>query len=67
MPSGESGIHPISIPLGAGQPTRARSDITLRPVLRDGGARLSVPNRLFDLTLDDREAAMGKRWSRFWR
>lgn len=57
----------ITLPLGAGQPTRATSSVTLRPLLRDGGARLSVRNRLYDLTLDDREAAAGKRWSRFWR
>ena len=57
----------ITLPLGAGQPTRATSSVTLRPLLRDGGARLSVRNRLYDLTQDDREAAEGKRWSRFWR
>ena len=57
----------ITLPLSAGQPTRATSAVTLRPVLRDGGARLAVRNRLYDLTLDDREAATGKRWSRFWR
>lgn len=59
----------ISVPLHwmLGQPTREKGGMTIRPVLRDGGARLSVRNRLYELIRDDREAADGDRWGRFWR
>ncbi len=59
----------ISLPLtwASGQPTRDRVGYTIRPIQRDGGARLSVRNRLFDLTREDRDGADGRRWARFWR
>ena len=59
----------ISVPLSAvtGRPGLQSAGVTLRPVLRDGGARLSVRNRLFGLTRPERDFADGAGWSRFWR
>ncbi|MDZ4309643.1 MAG: YjbH domain-containing protein [Cypionkella sp.] len=59
----------ISVPLHwlIGQPSREKSGMTIRPVLRDGGAKLSSRNRLYELIRDDRDAADGDRWGRFWR
>ncbi len=59
----------ISLPLtwATRQPTKDRVGYTIRPIQRDGGARLSVRNRLYDLTREDRDGADGRRWARFWR
>ncbi|MGZ9812013.1 YjbH domain-containing protein [Pseudoroseicyclus sp. H15] len=59
----------ISLPITAltGEPNRDTFSETLRPVLRDGGARLSVRNRLYDLTREYREPQLGDSWGRFWR
>ncbi|NDU99384.1 YjbH domain-containing protein [Pseudoroseicyclus tamaricis] len=59
----------ISLPISAltGEPTRDTFTETLRPVLRDGGARLNVRNRLYDLTHDYTEPELGDSWGRFWR
>lgn len=57
-----------SIPLAAlfGQPSRNTSDILIRPLTRDGGARLRVENRLYEtLKPYDRptlNASFGKVW-----
>jgi hypothetical protein len=41
----------ITVPFGwfTGQDTRRRHEMIIRPVTRDGGARVSVPNRLYDI------------------
>ncbi len=57
----------IPVSLLTGQPQRDEAGLTIRPILRDGGARLSTPHRLYDLTREERAAAAGERWSRFWR
>ena len=59
----------ISLPLTwvTGQPTKDRGGYTIRPIQRDGGARLSVRNRLYGLVRDEADAANGDRWARFWR
>jgi hypothetical protein len=59
----------ISVPLTwiTGQPSQQSAGLTIRPILRDGGARLSVRNRLYELTRPEREAASGEGWGRFWR
>lgn len=57
-----------SIPLAAlfGQPSRSTSDILIRPLTRDGGARLDIENRLHGLVQNyDRpsiKAGFGKVW-----
>ncbi|NPD16313.1 YjbH domain-containing protein [Xinfangfangia sp. D13-10-4-6] len=59
----------ISMPLTwiLGEPGQTRAGTTIRPIQRDGGARLSLRNRLYELTRDERDAARGQRWGRFWR
>jgi hypothetical protein len=41
----------ITVPFGwfTGQDTRRRHEMIIRPVTRDGGARVSMPNRLYDI------------------
>lgn len=50
-----------------GKPTQNSGSMLLRPVLRDGGARLSVRNRLYGLVRGYHEPEMGDQWGRFWR
>ncbi len=39
----------------------------VRPILRDGGAKLDVPNRLYGLVSDYHGDRLQRRWGRFWR
>ncbi len=59
----------LSIPLAniLGNSSRRTSDITIRPVQRDGGARLKVSNRLFDVTSGYDKADIDASFGRFWR
>lgn len=50
-----------------GRPTRASTSMVLRPIQRDGGARLSVQNRLHEVLRDYHGPEMGDQWGRFWR
>ncbi|MFQ5437478.1 MAG: YjbH domain-containing protein [Paracoccaceae bacterium] len=56
---------PISWALG--KPTRTAQSITLRPLTRDGGAKLEVRNRLWKLVNPYQTAIMEPAWARFWR
>ncbi len=64
----DKGIH-FSIPVDwlVGAPSQSGYSTTIRPVQRDGGARLEVRNRLYDLTRDMRVNGLKDRWGRFWR
>jgi hypothetical protein len=57
------------VPLGwmTGRATRTEADFDLRPLTRDGGARLSVQNRLYDMVKDYQTDPMSDTWGRFWR
>ncbi len=59
----------LSIPLTwmTGKPTLERTGILIRPIQRDGGAQLSVRNRLYELTRPARQEELASRWGRFWR
>ena len=59
----------LTIPFGhlTGNATARRSNLTLRPVLRDGGARLGVPDRLYGQVRDAQDPALRRSWGRFWR
>lgn len=50
-----------------GQPSRNTVFQTIQPVTRDGGARLSVNNRLYGLTRDYRADSLSDGWGRFFR
>lgn len=64
----DKGIR-FSIPLSwlTGKPSRNQISETIRPVLRDGGARLNVRNRLFGVVRDYRAEELGDGWGRFYR
>ncbi|MEL6914374.1 MAG: YjbH domain-containing protein [Pseudomonadota bacterium] len=59
----------IRIPLEAvtGRPTPDSFERTIRPILRDGGARLSVSGRLYDRVRQGHAEAVFADWSRVWR
>jgi hypothetical protein len=59
----------LSIPFDwfSGTPSRSRSETVLRSLSRDGGARLSVDGRLYDLVRDTDQSHLESRWGRFWR
>lgn len=59
----------LTIPLGwvTGQATRTKYSTVIQPILRDGGARLHVSDRLYGLVRDDQAATLDGNWERFWR
>lgn len=64
----DKGIR-ISIPLSwlAGEPSQRGFGTVIRPITRDGGARLSVRNRLYGITRDYHAPELQDSWGRFWR
>ncbi|MCF6444750.1 YjbH domain-containing protein [Nereida sp. MMG025] len=50
-----------------GQPNRRTVGGEIRPIQRDGGARLSVPNRLYRQVKDTHRPDLEARWGRFWK
>ena len=64
----DKGIR-IEVPLARllGKPTRETLGQTIRPLLRDGGARLDVRNRLYGMTRDYRRINLEERWGPFWQ
>jgi len=64
----DKGIR-FTVPLSwlAGEPSQRGFSTTIRPVTRDGGARLSVRNRLYGLTRDYHGPELQDNWGRFWR
>jgi len=64
----DKGIR-ISVPVNwiTGRPTLDRTDLTIRPVWRDGGARLDVEGRLYEVVNDAQGAELRDGWGRFWR
>ncbi len=49
-----------------GRSDRRKFGTTIRPVLRDGGARLSVPNRLYDQVRSGHRNSLVGNWSGVW-
>jgi len=64
----DKGIR-LEIPVSwlTGRPSRNKIAQTIRPVLRDGGARLNVRNRLYGVTREARAQHLSRGWGRFWR
>lgn len=50
-----------------GQPTRSDTSANIASLSRDGGARLSVDGRLYDVVRDGHEPVLSESWGRFWR
>lgn len=64
----DKGIR-ITIPVAwaTGKPTKDVRQLELKPITRDGGARLSVRNRLYEVTSEYHGDRLKRRWGRFWR
>jgi hypothetical protein len=50
-----------------GVPTRHRNTLNLSSLTRDGGARLNVDRRLYDVVRPGHRDALTESWGRFWR
>lgn len=59
----------MTIPLGwmLNRSTRLAEAITIRPLQRDGGAILEVPQRLYPLVEDSSRYRLEEQWGRIWR
>jgi len=59
----------VEIPLTwfTGQPGRHSIGTTIRPITRDGGARLDVPGRLYDRVRQRQILRIDDQWARVWR
>ena len=59
----------IKIPLNSISPYETRASITekIRPIQGDGGARLILPGRLYELYSDYSASSIDKSWARVWR
>ena len=64
----DKGIR-LRVPLAwfTGQPTRRGSGFTIRPLTRDGGARLRVAGRLYEQVDDYHRDELDPAWGRVWR
>lgn len=64
----DKGIR-VSIPLSwaLGQPSRQSADFVIRPVQRDGGARLDIKNRLYRDVRGAHAPELQDQWGMFWR
>ncbi|QFT58055.1 hypothetical protein FIU94_04400 [Sulfitobacter sp. THAF37] len=63
----DKGIN-LTIPVSwfLGTPGKRTVSTTIRPVQRDGGARLNVPGRLYEQVRSGHRAAIESEWSRVW-
>lgn len=59
----------LAIPLDfvTGRPTQRKSYIPLRPIQRDGGAKLSVSGRLYEEVRGAKNTDLLDGWGRFWQ
>lgn len=59
----------LTIPLSwiSGQPDQTKLSTTIRPVLRDGGARLNVSDRLYEGIRSVQASELDASWGRFWK
>ena len=64
----DKGIR-VTVPLDfiLGQPTRTEASTVLRSLTRDGGSRLNVDGRLYDIVRDGHVGELSDGWGRFWR
>ncbi len=64
----DKGIR-ISVPMSwlTGKPTQRRATSVIRPLTRDGGARLEVDGRLYETVRDTHRPQIAKSWGKFWR
>ena len=63
----DKGIN-LTIPVSwfLGTPDKRSISTTIRPIQRDGGARLDVPGRLYEQVRSGHRNALEDQWSRVW-
>lgn len=63
----DKGIN-LTIPVSwfLGTPGKRTLSTTIRPIQRDGGARLAVPGRLYEQVRSGHRNALENQWSRVW-
>ncbi|WP_371155581.1 YjbH domain-containing protein [Jannaschia sp. 2305UL9-9] len=59
----------LSLPVSwlTGRPSRDRAGVEIKPIQRDGGARLNLRHRLYPQVRDLSDPQLGEQWGRFWR
>jgi len=59
----------LTIPLDwiLGRPNKTQTNLVMRPLLRDGGARLNVSGRLYETVHGLQATELDATWGRFWR
>ena len=59
----------IAVPLAwiTGRPSANKINSTIRPLTRDGGARVNVDDRLYDTVRGSHTGELYDGWGRFWR
>jgi hypothetical protein len=64
----DKGIR-LTIPLSwaTGKPTQKDTGLTIRPLTRDGGARLMVDGRLYETIRETHQPEVAKSWGKFWK
>jgi hypothetical protein len=64
----DKGIR-IEVPFAwlTGRPTQKTNALVLRPLLRDGGAKLNVEGRLYDTVRGNQQIELDAAWGRFWK
>ncbi len=64
----DKGIQ-LTVPLDwiTGRPNKSKLNTVIRPVQRDGGARLKVSGRLYDRVRGLQATDIDATWGRFWR
>ncbi len=63
----DKGIN-VEVPVSwfLGRPSKRTVATTVRPIQRDGGARLKVPGRLYEQVRTGHASALEDNWSRVW-
>ena len=51
----------------SGKPTRTAKSLVIRPIGRDGGARLEVNDRLYDVLRSYDQTRLDAQWGRVWK
>ena len=57
----------IPVSWALGRPAQQTQTTVIRPLTRDGGARLEVEGRLYDVVRGFQNPALKNRWGRFWK
>ena len=64
-----SNVHYLTIPYNSILPYQTTGSVseTIKPIQGDGGARLTVNDRLYELVNDKSKKSLKTNWARIWR